>query len=127
MAENKTENYGLNLPTDNDVTNIDELNENAQKIDAELKRLNEEKAGKEEIISLVVLASGWNEKKYSFEDVYPSGKCNIEIQPSEYCNYEQYEAWCNAMIVGSSTENIITALGDIPNVDIPIIVKVGCK
>ena len=79
------------------------------------------------ITSATLLSASWTENTYSFETEYPSTQYNIEVQPSETCDYEQLSAWCNALIIGSSTENIITALGDIPTVDIPIMIKAVMK
>ncbi|MBQ4649879.1 MAG: hypothetical protein IJB73_04180 [Firmicutes bacterium] len=92
--------------------------------------LNNAMAGKANTPSYAesaMLASGWNENKYSFETVYPFEEYDIEIQPSKDCTTEQMEAWCGAMITGSSTDHIAEAKGDVPTIDIPIFIKVVKK
>lgn len=86
-------------------------------------------SGEAPTVSLgTMLASGWTEDKvYSFEADYPSATYNVEIQPSEDCTIEQYEAWGYAMMLGNSATNTVKALGDVPLVDIPIIIKVVRK
>ena len=75
-----------------------------------------------------ILASGWSaDGTCSFESEYPASSYNIEIQPAESCTVEQFTAWSNAGIIGNSSSNVIKALGDIPLVDIPIIVKAVMK
>ena len=86
-------------------------------------------SGELPIVTLgIMLASKWTEDGvYSFEADYPSASYNIEIQPSEACTVEQYEAWGYAMMLGNSSANTVKALGDIPLVDIPVIIKVVRK
>jgi len=74
-----------------------------------------------------MLASGWDENRYSFETDYPFDLYDIEIQPSKNCTTEQMEAYCGAMLTGSSTDHITEAKGDVPAIDIPIMIKVVKK
>lgn len=70
-----------------------------------------------------MLASKWSSNTYSFEDVYPVSKYNIEIALDSSATVEQAEAFNSAQIVGSATSNIVKAYGTVPSVDIPIIIK----
>ena len=72
-------------------------------------------------------ASGWSENTYSFEADYPAENYNISIEVAPTATAEQFEAFGGAMICGSADSNIATALGDVPTVDIPIIIKVVAK
>ena len=75
-----------------------------------------------------ILASGWSaEGTYSFETLYPVASYDLEISLSENTTVEQAEAFVGALIVGSSTTNVIKALGDVPIVDIEVLVKVVAK
>ena len=75
-----------------------------------------------------ILASGWSAGgTYSFETLYPVASYDLEISLSENTTVEQAEAFCGALIVGSSTANVIKALGDVPTVDIEVLVKVVAK
>ena len=72
-------------------------------------------------------AEKWADNRYSFEDVFPKDRADIEIEPSVLCDEEQIAAWNDALIYGSATENVCTAKGTMPTVDIPIILKVVIK
>ena len=76
------------------------------------------------ITTTTLLASGWNDGAYSFETGYPSATYDIEIALDSTASSEQVEAFNGAQIVGSATSNIIKAYGNVPTVDIPIILKV---
>lgn len=69
-------------------------------------------------------ASGWSGNTYSFETDYPIDTYNIEIYPNNTCTDAQIAAWEEAVLTGSATSNVITALGTVPTVDIPIIIKI---
>lgn len=74
-----------------------------------------------------MLASGWVDNAYSFEADYPPDQYNIQIEVAPTATVDQFEAFGEAMICGSATENVATALNGAPTVDIPIIVKVVAK
>lgn len=76
-------------------------------------------------ISDTMSASKWDKpsKTYSFESSYPSASYDIEIQPSDACTELQFEAWSKSRVVGSISKNIAKAIGDVPTIDIPIILK----
>lgn len=75
----------------------------------------------------VLSVSGWDNKMYSFESTYPVTNYNIEIAPDTSVTEEQLEAYNGALMVGSATKNEVKAIGDVPTVDIPIIIKVVKK
>lgn len=70
-------------------------------------------------------AASWNAaaKTYSFEALYPSGTYDIWVQPVKPCTAEQLEAWGGAMLLADAGTNVLTALGDVPAVDIPVIIR----
>lgn len=76
-----------------------------------------------------LLASSWDSaaKTYSFETNYPMSTYDIEIALDSTATSEQAEAFNGAQIVGSATSNTIKAYGDVPTVDIPVIIKVVTK
>lgn len=75
-----------------------------------------------------LLASSWDSTgTYSFETDYPTATYDIEIALDSTATSEQAEAFNGAQIVGSATSNIIKAYGDVPTVDIPIILRVVTK
>ena len=77
------------------------------------------------ITTTTLLASSWDstEKTYSFEADYPVATYDLEIALDNTATTAQAEAFNGAQIVGSATSNIIKAYGDVPTVDIPIILK----
>ena len=81
------------------------------------------------ITTATLLASSWDSsaKTYSFESTYPNASYDIEVALDSTATSEQAEAFNGAQIVGSATSNIIKAYGDVPTVDIPIILKVVTK
>ena len=78
------------------------------------------------ITTATLLASNWDStaKTYSFEADYPVATYDIEISLDSTATSEQAEAFNGAQIVGSAKSNIIKAYGDVPTVNIPVILKV---
>ena len=82
------------------------------------------------IASITLVSSSWasSAKTYSLESAYPNANYDIEID-FDYDNgtTEQYEAYCGAQLGGSASSNVLKAMGDVPTVDIPVIVKAVAK
>lgn len=72
--------------------------------------------------SYTLTTSGWSNKNYSLEGSFPSSRYDISIEPSSSCTAAQLKAYSKARPVGSTSNNIITAYGTVPTVNIPIIV-----
>lgn len=69
-------------------------------------------------------AAGWVDGAYSFEAEFPSSEYNIFIQPDgDRITADQVEALGAAMLTGSLASNVYVAKGDVPVVDIPIIIR----
>jgi len=87
------------------------------------------KADKHTIATGTLSASGWSGKTYSgLQTQYPAASYDLEIEPNgDSCTAAQYAAWGAAQLVGSATSNVLTALGTVPTVNIPIIIKVTPK
>ena len=86
-------------------------------------------ARKPTITTATLLASNWDStaKIYSFEATYPSARYDIEVEINgDSCTDEQLEAWIAAKPLASLT-NKINAKGDVPAIDIPIILMVTPK
>ena len=81
------------------------------------------------VSSTTLLASNWDStaKTYSFETNYPNASYDIEVSLDSTATSEHVDAFNGAQIVGSATSNIIKAYGDVPTVDIPVIIKVVTK
>ncbi len=87
------------------------------------------KSNKPTYVKATLSASGWNKtaKTYSFESTYPHAQYDINVAYAKTCTSAQLDAWNGAMIAGDIESTVITALGDVPTVDIPIIVEVVRK
>ena len=94
---------------------------------ADLEKQGFEK--KHTISETTLLASGWNapSKTYSFESKYPFAQYNIRIERSKQATQEQREALAAADIVGDSASNVYTACGDVPTIDVPVMIEVVAK
>lgn len=77
--------------------------------------------------SSTLTASKWSSNTYSFEDEYLVNEYDIEIFPNNTCDEDQLAMYNNAQLLSSASENIVTALGDVPTGDIPIIIQVAHK
>ena len=85
------------------------------------------KENKATITTATLLASGWSNGTYSFETDYPKATYDLEIALNSTATTAQAEAFNGAQIVGSAASNTIKAYGDVPTVDIPVILKVVTK
>lgn len=70
-----------------------------------------------------ILTSGWSSGVYSFESAFPSATYDIEIELDSTATSEQLDAWSSAKPTAVFGTNTMKALGDVPTVDIPVIVK----
>ena len=76
-----------------------------------------------EFSQYTILTSGWSGGVYSFESDFPNAFCDIEIELDSTATESQVEAWSSAKMTAVFNTNKMKALGDIPTVDIPVIVK----
>ena len=74
-----------------------------------------------------IQASNWSDGVYSFESSFPNEAFDIEIELDSTSTIEQLEAWNNAKLTSVFGTNTMKALGDVPTVDIPVIVKAVMK
>ena len=112
-----TQNYNLKKPASTDNYNVDDFNNNADLIDAELKKLHGT------ISAVTMRASGWSNGQYSFESTYPASRYDIEIALASTASQTQIDAFNSAGILSNATSNIVVASGIVPSVDIPIVFK----
>lgn len=81
------------------------------------------KANKPAFSQYTILTSGWSSGVYSFESDFPNATYDIEIELDSTATESQVEAWSNAKVTAVFGTNTMKALGDVPTVDIPVIVK----
>lgn len=82
----------------------------------------------EQQLPATLTATAWDPetKTYSFEEAYPSETYNLNVEPID-CTQEQAEAWGAILPMGSSSSNVLTALGDVPTIDIPVLMTIKRK
>lgn len=78
---------------------------------------------KDEVSIHNMLSDSWDDDTYSFEKLYPANTYNIEIALDSSATKEQATAYISAQIVGSAITNVVRAYGEVPTIDIPIIIK----
>ncbi len=128
-----TTHLNLKKPESDNFVSPDPFNDNADALDTYLYtnfgNVDSGKANKPTITTGTLLASGWGSvtKTYSFETSYPNATYDLEIEPGSTCTEAQLNAWTRAKLVGSASSNVLTAVGEVPSVDIPIILKVTVK
>lgn len=107
-------------------TNIDQ---HLADVDAELEEAIRTLAGTVEGRTGTLLASGWSEAGvYDFTSTYPNSRYDMSIALSSSATPEELKAWANATITSSSDlTNKAVALGKIPQIDIPIIIRLEVK
>ena len=82
-----------------------------------------DKSNKPTFSQYTILTSGWSGGVYSFESAFPSATYDIEIELDSTATESQVEAWSSAKPTAVFGTNTMKALGDVPTVDIPVIVK----
>ena len=80
-----------------------------------------------EFYQKTIKASKWSDGVYSFESNFPNASCDIEIELDSTATESQVEAWSSAKVTAVFGTNTMKALGDVPTVDIPVIVKAVAK
>ena len=74
-------------------------------------------------VTYVMQATNWANDTYSFEKDYARTKYNLEVGLAPTATDEQRAVFAMACIVGAHDRNIVKALGAIPSIDIPVILK----
>ena len=82
-----------------------------------------DKSNKPTFSQYTILTSGWSSGVYSFESDFPNATYDIEIELDSTATESQVEAWSSAKATAVFGTNTMKALGDVPTVDIPVIVK----
>ena len=101
-------------------------NDLASEVQASLNAVAD-KSNKPTFSQYTILTSGWSSGVYSFESDFPSATCDIEIELDSTATESQVEAWSSAKPTAVFGTNTMKALGDVPTVDIPVIVKAVVK
>ena len=101
-------------------------NDLASEVQASLNAVAD-KSNKPTFSQYTILTSGWSSGVYSFESAFPSAICDIEIELDSTATESQVEAWSSAKPTAVFGTNTMKALGDVPTVDIPVIVKAVMK
>ena len=81
----------------------------------------------ETYVNVTMPHGSWSNSQYSFEDTYPNAKYNISVSVASTATFAQFDAFGKAKIVGNATTNVIKALGTVPTIDIPVMLKITRK
>lgn len=101
------------------------LDNNTKAVEKRVAKLEEERPSQ---VELTIERAKWSGNKYSLEDKYPFSQYDIYILDyGANVTEEQMFAWGDAMIKGSITENVLTAIGTKPTIDIHLVIEVVKK
>lgn len=78
-------------------------------------------------LTTTLAVANWSNKTYSFETAYPNSQYDITVSVAPTATTTEYDAFSNAKICGDATQNIIKAIGTVPTIAIPVIIKVVSK
>lgn len=78
-------------------------------------------------LTTILAVANWSNKTYSFEATYPNNQYDITVSVAPTATTTEYDAFSNAKICGDATQNIIKAIGTVPTIAIPVIIKVVSK
>lgn len=87
----------------------------------------ETKANKPMESVITLSASGWAEGVYSLESAYPNETYDIDIALSSTATTAQGEAFDSAQMIGVDGTNTVKCRGEVPTVDIPVVLRVVKK
>ena len=109
-----------------DIVNYDEtktVKGKIDEIDSNITTLNNGKENKATYVSYTMPV--WTSATFTnLETTYPSSNYNLEIQLSNSCTSTQIDAWNDAQILGSITNNNLYSKGDYPTISIPTYIKI---
>lgn len=77
--------------------------------------------------NVTMTSGGWSSSQYSFESTYPNDSYNISVSVASTATSAQFDAFGKAKIVGNASSNVVKALGTVPTVDIPVMLKITRK
>lgn len=87
-----------------------------------------EAGGEPTKIQTTLQAIMWQNKRYSFEARYPASQYDLQVDLNgDVATTSQANAFALAYIAGSITKNEIIAFGDVPTIDIPIVLTVNLR
>lgn len=78
-------------------------------------------------LTTTLAVANWSNKTYSFETTYPNSQYDITVSVAPTATTTEYDAFSNAKICGDATQNIIKAIGTVPTIAVPVIIKVVSK
>lgn len=77
---------------------------------------------KRRVTTKVLAAANWSNNTYDLTTDFPDANYDIEIAPYSTMTDSQRDEFNNAVMIGNSSTNVITATGTVPSIDIPVMV-----
>lgn len=106
----------------------DYLKANAYPNAIAVKELVDAKENKSTVVETTLLASNWTSDVYSFEATYPYAEYDLFLaNPTSTCSDEAWDAYKAMEPSPIENVNAFMARGEVPTVDIPVIMKVTHK
>lgn len=101
------------------------LDNNTKEVEKRVKKLEDERPSQ---VELTIERAKWSGNKYSLEDKYPFSQYDVYILDyGETTTEAEMFAWGDAMIKGSMTENVLTAIGTKPTIDVHVVIELVKK
>ena len=107
------------------TTKSDLVMYNEQTVDEAISNLESATSSyafKSKIKKAKLFANSWEGNVYSFPE-YSADGYDVEIFLDGDATQEELEAYANAMFVGNISDNTLKAFGEVPEIDIPIVIK----
>lgn len=101
-------------------TQVDGLLSQAASIETTVEELSQSVR----YVDYTLLAQNWRVDMYNLGDDYPQSDYNIELYVGNVSD-SQYEAYAAAKIVGDTMTNTLIALGTVPEIDIPVTLRIS--
>lgn len=76
------------------------------------------------IVTTNLVATSWSGTTYSLEKSYPNASYDLDVDINgDSCTAAQCKAWDAAQLKGSPTKNVLKAMGTVPTINIPIVIR----
>lgn len=123
-----SENVSVSATTKADVglVNVDNTSDANKPVSTAVQTALNGKSNKPIYVKMTLTAANWNKttKTYSLESTYPYAQYDVRVSYAKTCTAAQLDAWNGAGMAGDDVSNIMTAINEVPTVDIPVILEV---
>lgn len=133
-TEQTIQNKSVNIIIDKDTVGLGNV-DNTSDLDKPISNLTQDalqglealidtKQNAPTYVDYTLLAASWSNSEYSFESTYPNAEYELTIQLAATATAEQAQAFAEAIMVGSSTSNVLKCISNTPTINIPVTIIV---